>query len=184
MEKIIRIENKDGYGFESCVSKIRQNTFDSDVRFGFTRCYYKFGGHFDNPVELTTIEHIQLYIAVTQFLDILPLYTLSKKLISVTDDGIFYRFKTMPEDTFIKELKKLGFTMYVYYVPKEYTLKHQKFNSNEITFLYQDDDKNKLFLKKELYKPKKRKVKIVKPLKHVKWNISNNRHLKLEYFYG
>lgn len=186
MEKILRIEDKNRFGFETSIHDKRKKHFDDCVRFGFIYTPYTItkSDGYKYDVDLTEIEHIQLYIAITQYLDFLPLYPISKKLL-VEDNGRLIRFTTISEEDFVKELELLGFAIYEYHVPKELVKGHDKFKSNEIAFYHHDEDTNEiLYKKRKKYKPKHtEEVKIIEPKEDNVWNLKGNRDLTRDKFY-
>ena len=166
---IYRIEDMYGFGFETSNYKKRQLYFDSDVRFGFIDDEYKVG-----DLKLSIIDHIQLYIGITQYLSVLPLFELSQKIITV-ENNCLKKFHSLSESDFLVELKKCGFDLYLYEIDDRFTMSHDKFNSNEVVFLY------RLHSKKTKYKPNVDSNGVTLHF-NKEWDVAKNRHLTEDMF--
>jgi len=124
MYRTLRIENSEGFGFEVCNYPKRRKDFSSDIRFGFMKPSTKIvnDAYKNRPNDertisdkLSSIEHIQFYIGITQHLDILPPSTLAIKILK-EENNILKEVQFLSEEKFIKELNKLGFYLYEYRV--------------------------------------------------------------------
>lgn len=158
--KILRIENSNGYGFESCIGDKRKKCFNPFIRFGFP---------ISDSDTITAIQNIQFYIGISQHMRFLPLYDLHKKLI-IEENNILKRFNFISEKKFIKILNELGFNIYLYEI-----LKSIKDDGFEIVFLEQH------ILKKEIYKAADIKGWCYIPNKE--FNIKSHRKLKKDFFF-
>lgn len=115
---VLRIEDKNGYGFETSFSEKRKKFFHPDIRYGFlkpTSLEFEYAKTHVS-CKLTQIEHIQFYIGITQYLDLLPLYSIHKEIIYEDEYQNLKKIKFLKESEFIKRIEELGFKIYEYTV--------------------------------------------------------------------
>lgn len=171
---ILRIENSEGFGFETCFSEKRRNVLSSlgDARHGFgfypkvlSYKYYDF----NRNIALTKIQHIQLYIGLCTRFEFHPLYNLALKIVKVDKNNCIKSINFLSDKKFVSELKNLGFELNSYQSNKII----RKFR-NDITFVPGI---------KSSYKPKRNKSFKIKWIHdNSRWNIDKNCFLNKENF--